>query len=146
MSDDLMQDPRLAAVLDTIVPARGGIEGAGGLGLAGSVLADAQANDTVADLIAVLDALPSQFASLDAGARESALRAIEATDPESVASVVNMVYTAYYTQPHVLAGISERTGYNPGPPQPSGYVLDSFDPTLLEPVRERSPLWRPDDI
>lgn len=146
MSDSPEQDPRLEAVLDTIVPARGEIPGAGGLGLGSSVLADARANGTVADLVAVLDLLPTEFADLDALARESALRTIEESEPEAVASVVNMAYTAYYTQPRVLEGISERTGYNPGPPQPSGYVLDPFDPALLEPVLERAPLWRTDDI
>jgi len=108
------------------------------------VVEDARSTGSLADLDAVLDALPVEFETLDAAGRESAVRAIESVDPHRVAGVVNMVYTAYYTHPRVLAGVSERTGYNPGPPQPSGYVLEPFDTSLLAPVRERDALWRSD--
>jgi len=55
------------------------------------------------------------------------------------------VYTAYYTDPRVLAQIHAATGYNAVPPQPQGYALEpfgAFDESLLEPVREMQPIWR----
>ena len=146
MPDIETSDARLVALLDTIVPSRGTLPGAGGLGLAASVIEDARANDHLADLISVVEALPVDFADLGQVDRESALRDIESSQPHEFASVVNMVYTAYYTQPQVLAGISERTGYNPGPPQPSGYHLEPFDDHLLAPVRGRTPMWRSDHV
>ena len=140
-----MSDVRLELVLDTIVPPRGELPGAGSLGLAHAVLDDARATGHLDDVTAVLEALPADFADQDPQTRETTLRAIERATPQAFAMVVNMAYTAYYTQPQVLAGISARTGYNPGPPQPSGYHLEPFDERLLTPVRDRAPLWRTDE-
>lgn len=146
MSDPYVDGAQLDAVLDTIIPARGELPGAGTLGLANAVMTDAKTSGHLDDIAKVLEALPADFAALDPSARESVLRDIERSAPQAFAMVVNMVYTAYYTQPKVLAGISERTGYNPGPPQPSGYTLAPFDDGLLAPVRDRGPLWRSDEV
>lgn len=138
-------DQRLVALLDTIVPPRAGIPGAGELGLGVGVVEDARSTGHLDDLHTVLAALPEEFETVDAAGREAALRDLEVVDPQRVASVVNMAYTAYYTHPRVLAGVSERTGYNTGPPQPSGYALAPFDEALLDPVRERPFSWRSDE-
>lgn len=144
MSDfDMSQ---LDAVLDTIVPPRGELPGAGGLGLTAAVVADATTTGHLDDIAVVLRELPLDFIASQPSVRESALRDIERFAPQSFAMVVNMVYTAYYTLPQVLTGISERTGYNPGPPQPSGYSMTPFDAELLAPVRDRAPLWRSDEL
>ena len=67
---------------------------------------------------------------------------IETRQPEHFATLVNMVYTAYYSHGAVLAALSGRTGYNPGAPQPTGYVMEPFDESLLAPVKQMPPLWR----
>lgn len=145
MSDPQVNEAQLDAVLDTIIPARGELPAAGTLGLASAVMTDARTSGHLEDIVMVLEALPADFVAREPSARELVLRDIERSVPQAFAMVVNMVYTAYYTQPKVLAGISERTGYNPGPPQPRGYTLAPFDDALLAPVRDRAPLWRTDE-
>lgn len=132
----------LIALLDGIVPPRDDLAGAGGLGLADAVLADASASERTGDLEAILDRVPAGFASLDGVAREAALRAIADRAAREFASVVNLAYTAYYTDPRVLHALQARTGYLAGPPQPEGYRLDGFDEAMVQRVRERGPIWR----
>jgi hypothetical protein len=135
----------LDAVLDTIVPATAALAGAGGLGLGGSVLTDAARMGTIGALGELLASLPSDFIASDLQRRETVLRAIEERDPAAIRMIVNLVYTAYYTDPRVLAEIQTATGYNAGPPQPQGYRLEPFgeaDEALLAPVRAMRPIWR----
>ena len=140
--------PDLIALLDGIIPPRPAtgaapdLPGAGGLGLAAAVLDDAAASNRQADLDEVLGRLPAGFTDLDPRAREAALRTVADALPRAFASVINMAYTAYYTDPRVLHALQARTGYQATPPQPGGYPLDEFDPALLERVRTRPPLWR----
>jgi hypothetical protein len=143
MSDIDLQ-PVLAIVLDTLIPPRQDIPGAGSLGLTQAVLLDAEETGRTDDLGLILSQIPAGFYGLATVEREGILRALEQQEPEAFWAVIDMAYTAYYTHAAVLAGISERTGYNPGPPQPLGYVLEPFDDVLLDPVRRMSPLWRPD--
>ena len=70
------------------------------------------------------------------------LRTIADVLPRPFTSVINMAYTAYYTDPRVLHALQSRTGYQATPPQPAGYQLAEFDTALLERVRARPPLWR----
>ena len=140
--------PALIALLDGIIPPRPGTDsspdlpGAGGLGLAPAVLADAAASQRQADLDEVLSHLPEDITDLDPLARDAVLRTIADAHPRPFASVINMAYTAYYTDPRVLHALQARTGYQATPPQPGGYDLDAFDPALLDRVRTRPPLWR----
>jgi hypothetical protein len=135
----------LDAVLDAIIPATEALAGAGGLGLGGAVLEDASRMGTITTLGEVLAGLPSDFTSLEQHGREDVLRELEARDPAAIRMIVNLVYTAYYTDPRVLAEIQAATGYNAGPPQPQGYHLEPFgeiDEALLAPVRAMQPIWR----
>jgi hypothetical protein len=140
--------PALIALLNGIIPPRPatgtspGLDGAGDLGLAPAVLADAAASQRQADLAQILTRLPADIADLDPHAREVVLRALAEELPRPFASVINMAYTAYYTDPRVLHALQRRTGYQATPPQPGGYDLAAFDPALLERVRTRPPLWR----
>lgn len=123
----------LIRLLDVLIPAFDGLPGAGGLGLAPSVASDAAANPRFADALAlVLDALAgSPF-------RESDVRSVAERKPEAFADVVNLAYTNYYTEPRVLAVVERNTGYRAEPPQPNGYDLAPFDPSLLDNVRHRA--------
>lgn len=135
----------LDAVLDTIVPATEALAGAGGLGLGGAVLTDSARMGTIGVLGEVLAVLPSDFTSSDLQRRETVLRAVEERDPAAFRMIVNLVYTAYYTDPRVLSEIHAATGYNAGPPQPQGYDVEPFgdvDEALLAPVRAMQPIWR----
>lgn len=135
-------DPRLMALLDGIVPPRGDLPGAGGLDLQGAVMADARGSGREEDLHAILGELPEGIGSMSPLERDACLRAVAERAPIPFASVVNMVYTAYYTDPRVLHALEQRTGYQASPPQPNGYRLASFDDQLLERARQRAPMWR----
>ena len=60
------------------------------------------------------------------------LRAVEAAQPRMLATLVDYTYRGYYTQPAQRAR----------PPQPIGYELPPFDPSLLDQQRQRAPFWR----
>lgn len=128
-------DVRLAQLLDVLLPSFDGVPGAGGLGLAASVARDAGGNPRFAtSLQLVLDAL----ATLSRPPRESDVREVEERNPEAVADVVNLAYTSYYTDTRVLAMVERHTGYRADPPQPGGYDLGPFDPSLLSNVLRRA--------
>lgn len=142
--------PLLASVLDTLLPPFDGVAGAGQLGLASAVSADAESSRRfVASVRTVLAALPAVFLSLPPNERAEALRSVERSDPVSFTDLINLAYTAYYSDARVLALIERRTGYKSAPPQPGGYVLEPFDDHLLDGVRARSSAgahgatWRP---
>ncbi len=135
-------DRLLVALLDTIVPVSGSMPGAGTHGLAPSVVADAADTHLETGLAAVLDALPAGFAEAAQAGRETALRAVAEYQPADIAAVVNLIYTAYYTDPDVLALIEKRTGYHAGPPQPRGYELPLFDAAALARTQQSAPIWR----
>lgn len=140
-----MTDPRLVALLDTLLPGDGGDwPAAGAHGLAPRLAEMAGALPGGREALAeVLGALPAGFAEAGAEAREAAMTGIEAARPEAVALVVTAAYDVYYTDPGVRAVIARVTGYEARPPQPEGHALPPFDASLLDAVRARGPLWRP---
>lgn len=129
-------------LLDALVPEHGDIPGAGSLGLLPLVMADADDEPKSRALQVISAALPDDFVDLSSLQRESLLLQIETAYPNEFSVVVNMVFTAYYCDQRVLDGIARHTGYNPQPPQPTGYQLPAFDEQLLQPVRESPPRWR----
>jgi hypothetical protein len=139
-------DPRLAwvpAVLDTLLPAYEQLPGAGELGLSEMVLADANwSPEFVAAIRWMSDELPDGFEALDPGGRTAALTALEAATPHHFASIVNLAYNAYYTDPRVLEWIERSSNYTSAPPQPAGYELAPFDPAILSVTSQRKPFWR----
>lgn len=90
----------------------------------------------------LLGALPADFATYTQDAREDALRALEAAQPDRFGQVITAAYNAYYTDPRVRDLIERLTGYPNRPPQPEGYALEPFDESLLDAVRARGPIWR----
>jgi hypothetical protein len=139
-----MTDPRLLALLDTLLPGDGSdwpAAGARGLGPRLAEMA-ALAPGGPEALAEVLAALPDGFAGAGAETREAALTRIEADRADAVAQVVTAAYNAYYTDPAVRDVIERLTGYENRPPQPLGYDLPPFDTRLLDAVKARGPIWR----
>jgi hypothetical protein len=137
------QPELLSAVLDRLLPANEELAPAGQMDLGRTVRDDASNSPPLAEaLTTVMENLPDGFCQLDGDAQDAALRAAETADPRSFAGLLNLAYTAYYTDARVQGLIAHRTGYEPGPPQPSGYDLAPFDERVLEQVSQRAPLWR----
>jgi len=141
----------LTVVLDCLIPPdeSRGLEGAGALGLAAYV--EAQLGAAVTTLVPGLDALDARiagggsgegdgadFVSADAAARHAALESIEREDPGFLRSLVFHAYTGYYQRAEVL----DALGIPGRPPHPLGYEMEAGDPSLLDPVRRRGPLYR----
>jgi len=133
----------LTAALDRLLPRNEELPPAGQMGLARAVLDDAATSPPLAAALAtVMQRLPESFGELNWEAQDEALRAVEATQPRAFAGLINLAYTAYYTDARVLGFIARRTGYEPRPPQPKGYQLTAFDDRLLEKASRRAALWR----
>lgn len=98
--------------------------------------------DWTTALEAVMSLLPDGFETRDAADRRLILEGLEQTAAPSFQTLIEALYSVYYTDPVVLAAVSARTGYR-NPPQPAGYVLAPFDETVLTTVRNHPQSWRP---
>jgi hypothetical protein len=128
-----MNNARLAAVLDTLIPPADPLPGAGELGLAGGLPSDIR---PVVD--PALAALPENFASLPVSERAQLLNDLSATQPAFVPTLVFHTYLAYYSHDRVV----EALGLETRPPYPEGYDMEPSDLTLLDPVRESPRRYR----
>ena len=141
LSDD--QRTLLTAILDRIVPAQAEMPGAGNLGigefvesvaagspetrrrlLAGLVLVELAASERGGD-----------FPGLPADTQIDALRSVESSSPEFFQYLVTQTYRGYYTDETVTELLSYRA------PNRESYDPLPFDESLLEPVRQRGPIW-----
>ena len=150
------QQATLTAIQDELVPPEGGLPGAGESGGAAAVDGYLHARPplqtNVLTALAAVDASAqshaggpsgdagpmSPFAALSAVTRVAVLRAVEAEHPEPFRTLVELTYTAYYTNPAIQALL----GPDAQPPQPHGYPPPApFDPRRLERVKQRGQLW-----
>lgn len=137
------QRSALATVVATLLPGDGAWPSAAELDLIDETLRIAAlAPGRVAALLGLLDALPPDFAALDADGREAALRELESSAPAAFAAVLVPAYDAYYTSPRVLEVVERRSGYPQRAAQPEGHALPPFDESVLAVARTRAPLWR----
>lgn len=85
-------------------------------------------------------------AARDEAAVRAALEAFEAngdasfqqSHPAEAEVLQTIVASCYYRDPRVLTSL----GRAPRPPMPLGFELEEGDFSLLDPVRERGPIWR----
>ena len=126
----------LTAVLDRVVPADGVMPAAGEAGIAGyvdRVLQDAP--HLRRPVVGLLDELRGcGFACLPGPGQDERLRRLAADRPASFDILLHAAYAGYYSNPRVLTA----AGWLPAgsaPPEP-------FDPTLLDAVRRRGPIYR----
>ena len=150
------QRTTLTAIQDELVPPEGELPGAGAAGGAAAVdgylHAQPPLQTNVLAALAAVDASSqsstaepssgaspiSPFAALPAADRVAVLRAVEAEHPEPFRTLVELTYTAYYTNPAIQALL----GPDAQPPQPHGYPPPPpFDPRRLERVKQRGQLW-----
>lgn len=129
----------LAAVLDRLIPAGGGLPGGGAVAVDHVLRAMRQAD--LAALLAAVEQAPHSsdgFTALPPAERDALLQRVEAAQPAAFERLVVQAYCGYYSDPAVLQGL----GLDPRPPQPRGHLLEPFDPSLLERVRQRPPIYR----
>lgn len=137
----------LVAIVNRIIPEEGSAPAAGSAGAVEAIEAEVSATpsrrrsflegEATIDLVA-WRTRDRGFADLDGAAQDEVLRAVEAERPSFFSFLVSRTYRAYYTNADVLAAL----GIDARPPQPLGYTLPPFDPSLLARVRERGPIYR----
>jgi hypothetical protein len=93
-----------------------------------------------ADVRTALIALGAGFRELDETEAEAAAGVVLGRDDRVSAALGRAVLQCYYRDDRVL----EALGLEARAPFPKGHVLEQGDWSLLDVVRERSPLWRDD--
>jgi hypothetical protein len=137
----------LCHVLNRLIPASDGFPGAGDLDVATYV-------DTVVGRSADLKRLfteglthiamisqaqqEQEFSDLADDQKDAVLRQVETLYPVFFEALVQHTYSGYYSHPTVL----RLLGLEARPPQPRGYHLEPLDLTLLDNVKQRSPMYR----
>ena len=147
LSPDQARD--LACVLDEIIPPSGDgrLPGAGELGLVAFLErklrespdlrpAVEQGLATLARLARERDA--AGFAEVPGPERLALLNALAPLEPAFLPGLIFHTYVGYYQSARVLEGL----GLEPRPPFPKGYAMEGVDPTRLDAVRRRPPMWR----
>lgn len=135
----------LRAVLNRVIPPNDALPGAGDL-VRSTLESDVASVPTLRR--AFLDGLrrlnlaawasqDRSFADLDPAPQDALLRQAELDDAAFFDLLVRQTYVAYYADPRVVAALGQLPS-----PQPRGYTLPPFDPSLLDRVRERGRIWR----
>ena len=134
-------------VLDSLVPGRGDVPGAGAIGVAGYLDSAGGASlplrRTLTDVLAAVETAchadyAKTFADLDGDQRTAVLKQVEVSHGPLFTELLRRTYAGYYSDPAVLSAL----GIDARPPQPRGYTLTPFDPAVLEGVRKRDRLYR----
>ncbi|MFQ6027138.1 MAG: gluconate 2-dehydrogenase subunit 3 family protein [Dehalococcoidia bacterium] len=78
------------------------------------------------------------FVELPQDRQVEVLRRVESEEPAFFDALVRHTYNGYYTNPEII----QLLGLEPGPPQPSGYLLEAGDLSGLEKVKQRGQVYR----
>ena len=107
-------------------------------------LADAMAAHERFGVMALrmVEALPADFPGLAREAQMEDIRRIEAEAPAIFDPFMVALYSLYYVHPSVLAAVEETSGYAARAPQPDGYALKPFDPSIVAVPAARGPQYR----
>lgn len=134
----------LAAIMDCLIPGDDlNWPAAGTHGLAGAVMDHLTVISPDLDAFGVImELLDIDFQQYTAAQQEAVLRQCEHDEPDAFDVLVRATYNMYYTDAAVRKVIEHMTGYPARPPQPDGYVMEPFDESLLDVVRQQGPSWR----
>lgn len=144
MEDDTMTDltdaqrRRLAALLDTILPASGDGTMPSAAEIDFPAYLDEQAPEFRAELVAILERFDNDFPGLALDRRVALVQAFSESDKPAFRRLVFRVYDAYYQTDLVRLAIGAR----PGPPFPSGHTIPAGDLSSLEAVKARGKGYR----
>lgn len=132
------QHRRLAALLDTILPASddGALPSAREIDFPAYL--DEQAPEFRDALTQILERFDDGFAGLALDRRVDLVRGFAEADAPAFRGLVFRVYDAYYQDDRVRAAIGAR----PGPPFPGGHSIPAGDLSSLEAVKARGKGYR----
>lgn len=133
-------------VADVLVPPAGSWPAPSALQLGADLVAHLRESEAAAvrDALALLDA-PDGFAQASVDERTGRVARLQESDPAAFEVVRRCVYFAYYAQPAVIRLLQEL-GYDINEaPQPRGYRMDPFTPTVVANIDTHRLIWIPAD-
>ena len=135
----------LVQVFNRIIPAEGNMPGAGDLGLPDSleegVGRSKEGTRQFLDGLAQIDITAvklkgTEFSGLSASDQDAAMETLEKEHTAFFNELKRHCFNCYYTHPQV----QELIGYHR--PEPHEYQPRPFDESLLEPQKQKAPIWR----
>lgn len=91
---------------------------------------------------AMLAALPTDFVTQGRDGQIAAIERVEREAPAVFDPFMVALYSLYYVHPAVLAAVERTSGYAARAPQPEGYSLKPFDPSIVAIPAARGPQYR----
>ena len=134
-------------ILDQLIPRGDGFPSAGELGIAQHIDETAGKAPKLRRLfldglnsvdITSFEMYSSGFSDLVSQQKIEVLKDLESREPSFFKELVKHTYAGYYTNRKVI----ELLGLEARPPQPLGFELEPFDPSLLENVKKRGKMYR----
>ena len=135
LSEPELRDLRCLAGLMIPASAEFGVPGADDPAIFATIV-NSLGRDT-GDARAVLRSIAG-IADLAPARRDEVVAALRATGGEALTVLHRVVLLCYYRDDRVVTSL----GMESRPPFPQGHTLDQGDWTLLDPVRNRSKIWR----
>lgn len=141
-----IQRATLMDLLDQIIPNEDDMPGAGEIStgyIESVVMVSSHTAHVVLDILKSTQAAANThhskpFSNLVDSAKKSSLKMVEDQDPELFSAFVRLAYSGYYTNSAVI----KRLGPTARKPQPEGFPISPFDPTIVENVRNLRPRYR----
>ena len=130
----------MQSLLDLLIPPIENLAGAGGLNLEDELHRMSTEHSKYTGVIdRSIDAITSMLPStgLNSQVTSEVIQQFESSDPRLFGLLLEIVYTAYYSDTRV----HERIGWKSGALQPEGHPLPPCDESILYRVRKRKPFW-----
>ncbi len=134
----------LSLLVDLMIPAEGVMPGAADPDIFSSILGDlAEHHSTTLSLLEMIssesdDVFANGFEQLDGGDRMELISRLKTRAPELVQFLQFHTVNNYYQDNRVMKAL----GMEARPPYPGGYTLEPTDWSLLDPVRERTEIYK----
>jgi len=129
----------LTVLLDVLIPGDDAFPRPGALDLSGALATHPRFGAMAAAMAAQL---PADFQDLPTSGQTEAVRRVEREAPAVFDPFMVALYSLYYVHPTVLAAVERTSGYAARAPQPEGYSLKPFDPSIVAIPAARGPQYR----
>ena len=130
----------MQSILDLLIPPIENLAGAGGLNLEDELHRMSTEHSKYTGVIdRSIDTITSILAStgLNSQVTSEVIQQFESSDPRLFELLLEIVYTAYYSDTRV----HKRIGWKSGALQPEGHPMPPWDESILDRVRKRKPFW-----
>ena len=130
----------MQSILDLLIPPIENLAGAGGLNLEDELHRMSTEHSKYTGVIdRSIDAITNLLGStgINSQVTSEVIQQFESSDPRLFELLLEIVYTAYYSDTRV----HERIGWKGGALQSEGHPMPPWDESILDRVRKRKPFW-----